>query len=258
VPGFDVLPGPKPADRYYDDNAWMVLALAEASEVLADGSILRLADDALRYVLSGEDDKLGGGIYWRESDKKSKNACSNGPAAAACLAVYERTKSPDLLEAAKRLYAWAQKCLQDPEDLLLWDNVSLSGKVERTKWSYNTALMIRSAAMLAKATGERRYAIDAEEMAAASERKWPVNGRIADVGRFAHLLLESWTFIPSKERMAKARTALDWLWKHGRNERGLFGPRFDQPSSKDQRKFELIDQASAARAFFVLGSGDPR
>jgi hypothetical protein len=28
VPGYDVLPGPKPVDRYYDDNEWMALQLS--------------------------------------------------------------------------------------------------------------------------------------------------------------------------------------------------------------------------------------
>lgn len=251
VPGFDVLPVPKPADRYYDDNAWMVLALVESSEVLGEEEPLKMAEQALTFVLSGEDDKLSGGIYWRESDKKSKNTCSNAPSAAACLAVYAKTKKPAYLEAAKRLYAWTKKTLQDPEDKLFWDNVSLSGKVEKTKWSYNTALMIRSAAMLAKATGDTRYAKEAAEMASASEKRWFVDGRIADAGRFAHLLLESWTYVPSKQRREKAKTALEWLWTHGRNERGLFGGRFDQPPGEDAKKFELIDQASAARAFFL-------
>jgi hypothetical protein len=34
VPGYDVLPGAKPVDRYYDDNAWMAIALVEAYDVL--------------------------------------------------------------------------------------------------------------------------------------------------------------------------------------------------------------------------------
>jgi hypothetical protein len=165
--------------------------------------------------------------------------------------VYEKTKRPELLAKAKQLYAWTKANLQDPEDLLFWDNVSVGGKIEKTKWSYNTALMIRTAAMLSRATGEENYAKEAEAMAAASEKKWLVNGRIADVGRFGHLLLESWTHVPSDSRKEKARQALKRLWEHGRNEKGLFGPRFDRPPSANQKKFELIDQASAARAFFV-------
>ncbi|RYD47495.1 MAG: hypothetical protein EOP83_27975, partial [Verrucomicrobiaceae bacterium] len=38
--GFDVQPGPKASDRYYDDNAWLVLALAEVFEITKDKKYL--------------------------------------------------------------------------------------------------------------------------------------------------------------------------------------------------------------------------
>lgn len=249
VAGYDVLPMPKPVDRYYDDNAWMALALVEASELLAEPKFLRWAVETLTHVLSGEDEKLGGGIYWRESDKKSKNACSNGPSAAACLAVYEKTKEARLLDRAKALYDWTKRTLQDPSDHLVWDSIALDRKVDRTKWSYNTALMIRTAAELGRITGERAYAGDAETMATASEKRWHVNGRLADEGKFAHLLLESWLYAPSADRRSKAIQALTWLREHGTNSRGFYGARFDKAPEPDQRRFALIDQASAARAY---------
>jgi rhamnogalacturonyl hydrolase YesR len=250
VAGFDVWPMPKPRDRYYDDNAWMVMALVEASEILKDPKILTLAEEALTFVLSGEDLKLGGGIYWRENGKKSKNTCSNGPAVAACLAVYESTKRPELLAKAKRIYDWTRKNLQDSADDLFWDSKALSGKVDPMKWSYNTALMIRSAAELARITEDSRYRQEAEAMAKSSEKKWLIDGRIADEGRFAHLLLESWNYVPTDDRMQKAREAVKWVWEHCRTPKGLFGNRFDKAPTADRKKFELIDQASAARAFF--------
>lgn len=252
VAGYDVLPMPKNADRYYDDNAWMVMALVEANDVLQDPKCLEYAKHALVYVLSGEDEKLGGGIYWRESDKASKNTCSNGPAVAACLAVYDKTADTALLARAQKLYHWTKKNLQDPADGLFWDSVSLDGKIDKTKWSYNTALMIRSAAELARITGEKQYQADAEAMAAASERHWFAQGRIKDAGRFAHLLLESWNYVPDPSRREKAREALTWLAEHGHNAQGLFGGRFDRAPSATQQRFELIDQASAARALLAF------
>jgi rhamnogalacturonyl hydrolase YesR len=251
VAGYDVLPVPKPADRYYDDNAWMVLALVEAHDVTGRPEFLDYAKGAFAYVLSGEDDKLGGGIYWREKEKASKNTCSNAPSIAACLAVYLKTNDPTLLETAKRLYAWTKKNLQDPSDSLFWDSIALSGKLDKTKWSYNSALMIRSAAELARLTGDRAYKDDAEAIASASEKKWLVNGRVADVGRFAHLLIESFNYVPTDERRKKVAAALKWLHEHGRNEKGLYGSRFDLSPSPYNKRFELLDQASAARAFLV-------
>lgn len=258
VAGYDVLPMPKPADRYYDDNAWMVLALVEAYDILSDKKILVYAEQALRYVLSGEDDKLGGGIYWRESDKKSKNTCSNAPAAAACLAVYAKTQDKALLARAKTLYAWTKRHLQDPSDLLYWDSISLEGKIDKTKWSYNTGLMIRTAAELGRWTKDAAYTRDARALADASEKRWLVEGRLADEGKFAHLLLESWTFVPDPARDAKARAALVWLWKHGRGPNGWFGPRFDRAPDPGQKVFPLIDQASAARGLTGLSTPPQR
>jgi hypothetical protein len=251
TPGYDVLPMPKPVDRYYDDNAWMVLALVEASDVLGDPKVLQYAQEALKHSLSGEDATLGGGVYWRESDKKSKNTCSNAPTVAACLALYEKTMDDELIRSASRLYRWTQKNLQDPQDHLYWDSIDLKGAIDKTKWSYNSALMIRSGAVLAKLTGIAQYGLDAEQTALASENKWLANGKFEDAGRFAHLLAESFNYVPNEARRKRVDAALRWLFEHGRDEGGLYGGRFDLPPSPYNKRFELIDQASAARAFLV-------
>lgn len=253
VPGYDVLPGPKDVDRYYDDNQWMVMALVDASDVLKDKKYLGWAEETLHYVLSGEDDKLGGGIYWHETEKNGKNTCSNGPAAAACLAVYRKTKKPEYLEKAKELYAWTKKTLQDPADKLFYDGINLNGRINKMKWSYNTALMIRTAAELADLTKEASYANDAEEMATASEKKWidPETGAFRDEGRFAHLLIESWNYVPNASRKEKVRKALNWLHEHGQDAQGRYSKRFDGAPKPEQTKFELIDQAAVARAYLV-------
>lgn len=253
VPGYDVLPGPKDVDRYYDDNEWMVMGLVDAADILGDRKVLGWAEDTLKYVLSGEDDQLGGGIYWHEPKKESKNTCSNGPAAAACLAVFSKTRKAEYLLKARELYAWTKKNFQDPADGLFWDSIRLSGRVDKTKYSYNTALMIRTAAELGRLTGEQRYKDEAEAMAAASEKRWvdSETGAIKDGGRFAHLLLESWTFVPTPERKEMARKALRWAHDNCRTSDGLYGPQFNRAPAPAKTKFELIDQASAARAFFM-------
>jgi hypothetical protein len=247
VPGYDVLPGPKPVDRYYDDNAWMVLALVDTYEILDDKKYLDWASDALDYVLSGEDSKLGGGIYWRESNKKSKNACSNAPSAAACLAVARHRRTPELLGKAKQLLDWTRSHLQDPSDLLIWDNISLSGKIDKTKWTYNTGLYLRASASLG--TSDLRLVFEN------SLARWidPSTCAIKDTGRFAHLWLEGLhaaSFVLKFKSLAEeTRTrGLDYLLTKCRNPEGRFGPMWDRPFDPKQKKFELIDQASVARA----------
>lgn len=250
TPGFDVWPSPKPVDRFYDDNAWMVIGLIESYEILGDPEVLDLAKKSLSYVLSGFDTKLGGGIYWREKIKDSKNTCSNAPAVVACLEVYKKTMQPELLEKAIKIYDWTKSKLQDPNDLLLWDSIRLNGHIDRTKWTYNTALMIRSAAALHEITKDEKYLIEAKVLADASEKKWLVKGRIADEGKFAFLLLDSWKFVPSESRKKGHQGCSLWLRASGRDDKGWFGHRFDREPSV-QATVALIDQCAAIRTILT-------
>ena len=58
-------------------------------------------------------------------------------------------------------------------------------------------------------------------------------------------------YVPNAVRQQKIDAALKWLHDNGRNEKGLYGGRFDLSPSPYNKRFELIDQASAARAFLV-------
>lgn len=252
VPGYDVLPGPKPVDRYYDDNQWMVLALVETYELLGDKKYLDWAEETLKYILSGWDDKLGGGIYWHEPKKTSKNTCSNAPAAAACYAVARYRDKAEYTDRASEILVWLEK-LQDPADGLMWDNINLSGKIEKTKWSYNTGLMFRARAMWEKRLTEGMdHGLDMRLDISKAIAHWfdPATGALKDEGKFAHLLIEGlWAYKLDADLQAKTFRALDYLYEKVRNPQGRYGGRWDKPFDPKREKFELIDQASAARAY---------
>ncbi len=171
IGGYDDGPHPKPPDRYYDDNAWIALGLVEAYEVTHEQRDLDRAAATLRYVLSGEDDKLGGGLYWQERTKASKNTCGNAPGIAAAVRVYTYTHDRSQLDTAVRLYRWTVKNLRDDRDGLYYDNLSLTGKLSPHKFTYNTALMIRSGCLLYDATGDAAYLHDAQRSAASSVKR---------------------------------------------------------------------------------------
>lgn len=241
--GYDVLPAPKPLDRYYDDNAWMALALAETYAVLGDRKYLDWAKGALDYALSGEAKE--GGIYWREKDRASRNTCASAPTAAACLALSKPLKDPKLIEKARSLFDWTVRHLRDPSDGLFWDSLSEDGKIDKTKWTYNTALMIRTANGL----NEKSSAM---EMAAASKKRWLKDGLIADSGRFAHLLLEACLTNRSEDnKWIEAIKAVH----EARSKEGFYPSHWSE--LKVAQNPELLDQASIARACFVLAGRSP-
>ncbi len=254
IPAYDVLPGPKPFDRYYDDNMWMDMALLDAYQITGDRSILKRADNLIKFIMSGEDKLLGGGIYWREQEKTSKNTCSNGPAVVCLVRHYQITHKQEFLTAAKRIYSWTKSHLQDT-DGLYWDNIKLDGGIEKTKWTYNTALMIRAACLLSNITGDKSYLKEAERVAAAAEAQWVSKdtGAIEDGGQFAHLLCEAFLVLGQTNgdpHWAKSVTrALGFVHDQCQDSAGHYGDRWNQPVTATQQKVSLLSQASVARAF---------
>ncbi len=259
--GYDVLPVPKPVDRYYDDNMWVILALAEIFETTKETKYLDKAEETFRFVLSGQDNALGGGIYWRENERTSKNTCSNAPAIVDALRLYQLTKKPMYLETAYRLYGWTNAHLQD-KDGLFWDNIKLDGKVDTTKFSYNSALMIRANAQFYALTHQASYLKEAQRIARASEAKWIVqqSGAVQDGGRFAHLLMESFLALYEQDHdvhwLDIVGKALTFLHEKIRDPKGRYPERWDQPQTTTLAEFDLIAQSSAARAYWKAAEYD--
>ena len=259
IAGFDVQPGPKASDRYYDDNAWLVLALAEVHELTKDPKYLDRALATFRFVMSGEDDKLGGGLYWRELEKTSKNTCTNAPAIVSALRMHQLTKDAKHLETAKRVYTWTRANLQD-KDGLFWDNIKLNGRIDRRKFTYNSALMIRANCLLHEITGEATYLDEARRMAAVAEKLWiHPDGAVSDSGRFAHLLLEAFLELHERDKDARWRETVDrcLVRLHGkmRDEHGRYPHRWDRRRPGALRETVLLNQASPARIYWLAARG---
>ncbi|GIV15889.1 MAG: hypothetical protein KatS3mg022_1324 [Armatimonadota bacterium] len=168
-PGFDAYP--KGNDKYYDDNAWMALNYLRLYILTREREWLCWAQDVHRFVWSGWDEQLGGGIYWHQS-RKSKNTCSNAPALVSALWLYSLTRAEEYLGQAKRIHTWLSAHLQDPEDGLFWDNVQMDGRVDRTKFAYNSALVIQANLWWYRITRREEYLREAIRLARASERMW--------------------------------------------------------------------------------------
>ena len=192
VPGFNAYcSGPGGDDKYYDDNAWMVLGFLEAYAQTHQPKYLQWANETQAFVLSGWDEKLGGGLYWKLKHE-SKNTCVNAPAAVSALRLSVLGKGQDQLAWGRKLYQWTNATLQD-KDGLYWDNVRLDSSIEKTKWTYNTALMIEADVLLFQMRHDRRYLHEAERSADASLAAWqdPDTGRFQNDAKFTHLLCES-------------------------------------------------------------------
>jgi uncharacterized protein YyaL (SSP411 family) len=173
VPGYEPAPTRGNGnDKYYDDNAWLVITFLEAYESNRDRRYVARADETLKFVLSGWDEEIGGGIWWHEQHKDgTKNVCSNGPAAVGCLrlAKFREGDATALIDQARKIVAWTVKALQADDGLFDDRKVVASGEVKRGKLTYNSALMLRALLGLYRATGEKEYLHQAHRIGKAAE-----------------------------------------------------------------------------------------
>ena len=62
------------SDRFYDDNVWLGIDFTDVYLMTSQENYLQSAKLIWKFIESGMDDCLGGGIYWCEQKKESKNS----------------------------------------------------------------------------------------------------------------------------------------------------------------------------------------
>jgi hypothetical protein len=233
--------------RYYDDNQWIGIACMDAYNRTKKAQYLEISKTIYRFMMSGYDTVSGGGIYWRENDKSSKNTCSNGPGVLLALQLYNVTKQRSYLDTAKLLYDWTNKYLLSPNGVY-FDALEMKGnKISRATYTYNTGTMLQSNVLLFKATGDKKYLLEAQRLATAAEHYFYRNNRLPDNYWFNAVLLRGYVELykieKDKKRLQFFIDDANSVWQHEKDENGLLG--------KTKSK-KLIDQAAMIEIFAHL------
>ena len=161
---------------FVDDMEWMVLAQIRLFEATEDTKYIAKArqmyDDWIWPTWGPEDEAPWyGGITWKTDVAKSKNACSNGPAAliaARLFRFYDRAKFKDgkrkaaYLNEAVKIYTWEKNNLFDRKTGAVYDNMNGQGEIQRN-WifTYNIGTFLGAAHELYLITGDKQYLADA-------------------------------------------------------------------------------------------------
>lgn len=252
------------SDRFYDDNVWLALDFCESYQLTGKAEYLQKSIETWKFVLSGWDDELGGGIYWCEQKKHSKNTCSNAPSAVLAFKLFEATKDSSYFNWGVRIYEWTKLNLQDTTDYLYFDNKSLTGKIGRAKYTYNSGQMLQSAALLYKLTGKKKYLKDAQNIAKSAINQFTEDFRTSEgktirlfknTGNWFNAILfrgyaELYRLDKDPEYVGIFRDNLDQLWNHIRDKNGLFSK--DWKGQKDDEYKWLLDQASLVEMWATL------
>ena len=253
------------SDRFYDDNSIIGINLVEAYNQTADNVYLERASRIVDFLLDGEDDTFGGGLWWCESNinkpgdgNSNKPACANGYAQWFLLSYYEvcpAAEKDKVLSLSKRLYAWEYANLRDPEDNVYWNDKGADGNINRTKWTYNSGAMIAAGTRLYHITGEKHYL---DEAIATADGSYNYYVRSREGIALCYPLNDPWFTVkliraymelePDYSRCTNYIEVfisnLEKAWTAGRMANGLFYENWTGKANADRDKSLLMQDAA--------------
>jgi hypothetical protein len=256
------IPAQGGGERYYDDNEWIGLIYLDAYRLLKKDGYLAKAIEAFNYSVSGWDEEMGGGIYWKEFrskfDNKTKNTCSNAPAAVMALGIYQETGKDEYMQWAQKILDWMKR-LKSTDDGVYWDHIDKDGFINQNKYTYNTGSMIHANALLYAILKDPQYLNEARSLAEAAYQYFPRDygtGIALYFGDswFTTVLMRGYMALynidPSKERkyVDHMRQNLDYAWENARDANGLFTRNWMGPAMEKMPK-KLIDQAAMVELY---------
>lgn len=248
-------------DHYYDDSAIVAMELIDAYKLTDNQFFLDRAITITDFIMSGEDSRMGGGLYWFEgvstnctSDPNCiKAANTSAYAAFVTSELYKITQEPEYLSFAKRVYDWNYNTLRDPSDNLYWNSIHIeTEEINTVKWTYNAAMMIMSGINLYEITEEEFYLDQSIATARSSFSKFTrvINDQLFYQTNDPWFNAELMTaFIEltkydsrSEEYVDVFIRNADYAWENARNTEGQFYE--DWSGNTEGRYYWLLHQAA--------------
>ncbi len=160
-------------NSYYDDMAWLALALERADRLVGierAGALKTLSEQFVKSWVPED----GGGIPWRKQDQFF-NAPANGPAGI-FLARYG-----DRLRRAQQMADWIDETLIDPETHLVFDGIK-GGSLVRAQYTYCQGVVLGLETELAVRTSDERHPARVRRLVAAVDEHMAPGGVIKGAG----------------------------------------------------------------------------
>ncbi len=159
-------------NSYYDDMAWLALALERAGRLAGVANPKALASLSDQLVNSWAP-AAGGGIPWRKQDQFF-NAPANGPAGI-FLARYGN------VDRASEMADWIEETLIDPETHLVFDGIK-AGSLVRAQYTYCQGVVVGLETELAVRTGDSRHGARVRRLVPAIAEHMTTDGVLRGAG----------------------------------------------------------------------------
>jgi hypothetical protein len=269
----DVLGTRLGGSRYYDDNAWVGLALVQLERMRPGCGHLDRAAALFGFAQAGWDRRPDvpnpGGVFWVEqgigagSRNHDRNTVSTAPNAALGLHLAEltgvRAGAADSI-GPEEMYEWVNAALDAgrdgncPATGLYWDKLRGDGTLDATFWSYNQGNMIGVNVLLARRGGQAQspYLARGEKIARKALRHFAATGYERQPPAFNAIFFRNLLLLHAAtadqglraEIVDAMRAYADRAWQRQLTRSGLF--RFSR------RGVTLLDQSAMVQILALL------
>jgi len=255
-------------DRYYDDNAWLGLALVQLERLRPGTAGLGRAGELFAFAVGGWDQRatvpLPGGVFWVEQGRgigrrnHDRNTVSTAPNAQLGLHLAQLgAAGRDAVTAAERMIAWVHASMpaRGSDGRLFCDKIRGDGSIDAALWSYNQGSMV-GAHVLRHRAGLSAQALATAEGIARSTLAWPLSRLMDQPPAFNAILFRNLLQLGPAGAGEELRTAIraalrayaDALLARPRERHGLVRAR--------EQTATLLDQ-SAVVSVLALLAWDP-
>jgi rhamnogalacturonyl hydrolase YesR len=249
------------SDRYYDDNGLVGIDYMEAYFNTKNPLYLSRAKEVFKFILSGWNNDLGGGVTWLEGHNDQKPACTNGMATLTALKIYEGSKEPYYLDQGKRFYSWMYNTLRDSNGIIAND-IKPGNKLNPIFWTYNTGSLIEAAVLLYRFTGEKQYLQQAQQLAADSYKYFtevPHDKNLTlhiDLPWFVTVLFRGYEALyhvdGNSKYIAAVEKDLNYAWQNTRDQHGYTSHSWTPKPEEIKKPKWLLDEACIAELYTRL------
>jgi hypothetical protein len=251
-------------DRYYDDNAWLGLALVQLERLRPGTAGLDRARELFAFAAAGWDARsdvpFPGGVFWVEQGRgigrrnHDRNTVSNAPNAQLGLHLFQLgAAGADEVAAAERMITWVHSSLAAPDEdgRLFRDKIRGDGSIDVALWSYNQGSMLGAHVLRHRITRSADALVTAEAIARAI-LAWPLSRLMAQPPAFNAILFRNLLGLSAVTAAGDLRAAIgsalrayaDALLARPHDRHGLIRAR-DAPAT-------LLDQSAVVSVLALL------
>jgi hypothetical protein len=259
-------------DLYYDDNAWVGLALIQLERMHPGSGYLDRAEELFRFAASGWDRRevsRPGGVFWVEQGRGTgarnhdRNTVSNAPNAELGLHLAQ-LRGTRVAEhgsiGPKEMYEWVLGTLDESRDSdspatgLFWDKIRGDGTLDKTVWSYNQGSMVGANVLLAgvEESAQTRYLGRAEAIARKALKYFAREGFDRQPAAFNAIFFRNLLLLHTATRDAELRSEIidavrgytDYAWRRTRDRRDRF--------HLSKGRVTLLDQSAIVQLLALL------